>query len=45
MNLIYKLLGAWIIYCIKDNIEIWNKFGGSKISDVSKNITKKLEEK
>ena len=43
MDLIYKLFGVWIMYCIKENLDIWNKFGGPKISN--KTLTKKLEQK
>ncbi len=41
MNLIYKLFGAWILYCIKGNPEIWNKFGGPKITNLNKTLPKK----
>ena len=44
MSIIYKLLGAWILYSIHDNLDVWNKISGLHLK-LDKTLIKKLEKK
>ncbi len=42
MGIIYKMFGAWILYSIEKNLDVWNKLGGPHLK-LDKSLIKKLE--